>query len=65
MHCPFCGTRRVAQGPDRTYRCGRCGSWFDDDPDEGGDYSNRNPGARLEREEARAERQRARKDGRR
>lgn len=35
---------------------------FDDDPEDGGDYSDKNPAARLEREDRRNE---ARKNGRR
>jgi hypothetical protein len=31
---------------------------FDDSPDEGGDFSDRNPAVRLEREERRAARRR-------
>lgn len=41
-------------GPMRSngfYWCERCRIMFDDDPNEGGDYSDRNPLARLEREE--------------
>jgi len=36
------------------YYCYRCKMQFDNDPDEGGDYSDWNPAARLEREERRA-----------
>jgi tRNA(Ile2) C34 agmatinyltransferase TiaS len=50
--CPFCGRRKGIRpaGPD-TFKCPACGALFDDDPDEGGTYSNRNPAARLERED--------------
>lgn len=50
--CPVCGTNAgtVAQG--EMFFCRRCNGLFDGDPNEGGDYSDRNPGARLERDEA-------------
>jgi hypothetical protein len=40
------------------YHCRGCGAIFDDEPDEGGDWSDGNPAARLEREERRRERRR-------
>jgi len=55
--CPWCGTnRRVYEHGEREYFCSRCKRLFDDDPDEAGDYSDRNPAARLEREERLRER---------
>lgn len=54
IKCPRCG-QRVAVGEGQTiFYCSNCRAVFDDDPDEGGDYSDRNPAARLEREERRA-----------
>jgi len=50
--CPWCGRRKsVSQAGEGQYWCSHCKRLFDDDPDEGGDYSDRNPAARLEREE--------------
>lgn len=53
--CPGCGsTKHVTRRADGDCWCGRCKVMFDgDDPDEGGDYSDFNPAARLEREERR------------
>ena len=53
--CVRCKSKRVARLGE-LYRCASCDALFDDNPDEGGDYSSRNPSARMEREE----RQRAR-----
>jgi ribosomal protein L37AE/L43A len=61
LACPRCGQRkRITALGDGTYLCASCGAWFDDDPDEGGEYSNRNPAARLERQEAIKDRRRER-----
>lgn len=51
--CPKCHTAKHVQViGHRLYRCHQCDTpAFDDDQDEGGDYSDRNPSARLEREE--------------
>lgn len=51
--CPFCGSIKTYVLGDRDFYCGNCRKMFDGDPDEGGDWSNRNPAARLEREERR------------
>ena len=52
--CPWCKTSQfVYEHGEREYFCRQCRRLFDDDPDEGGDYSSRNPAARLEREERR------------
>ncbi len=54
--CPWCKTRKKVynSGPSlRQFVCLECGRGFDDDPSEGGDYSDRNPAARLERAEVR------------
>lgn len=51
--CPKCHTAKHVQViGHRLFRCHQCDTpAFDDDPDEGGDYSSRSPSARLEREE--------------
>lgn len=59
--CPRCGRiKAVVRLGDYCLRCephyGGCGAMFDNDPDEGGTYSDRNPAARIEREERRRER---------
>lgn len=55
VRCPKCGVPQTAgQGQDIFY-CHRCQMQFDNEPDEGGDYSDRDPSARLEREERRRE----------
>jgi len=53
--CPRCRSVAdvVAQGASGYFACRRCGGLFDDDPDEGGDYCDRDPAARLIREERR------------
>lgn len=51
VHCPRCKRRQPARGPDAIYWCDHCQGQFDGDPDEGGSYSDRDPSARLEREE--------------
>lgn len=50
--CPVCGRKGkpIAGG---LFQCDR-GHHFDDDPDEGGSYSDRNPAARIERDERRS-----------
>lgn len=56
IKCPFCGRRKAVRPQADSYFCTRCFKHFDDDPDEGGDYSDRNPAARLEREERKKKR---------
>lgn len=52
--CPRCGTnRQVVNHGREEFFCGKCGGIFDSDPSEGGDYSDRDPSARLERQERR------------
>lgn len=55
VDCPGCGGSQPHETDDAIYWCSRCQCQFDADPDEGGDYSSRNPAARLEREERRRE----------
>jgi hypothetical protein len=60
--CPTCRTNQRVQPHGRTYfYCKLCRGFFDDDPDEGGTYSDRNPAVRLEREERRTARQQQRR----
>lgn len=49
--CPKCGRKQNYRSPDSLYRCDPCQFTFDDTPEEGGDYSDFNPAARMEREE--------------
>lgn len=52
--CPRCNTAKkstVAGLTGDTFHCGRCGGLYDNEPDEGGSHSDRNPAARLERQE--------------
>lgn len=48
--CPRCNSKSEHAGPD-LFRCLKCGGLHDGAPDEGGDYSDRSPSARIEREE--------------
>ncbi len=51
--CPKCGKLdRVYEDGERNWFCTACKWSFDDDPDEGGDYSN-DPTRRIELAEAR------------
>jgi len=55
--CPWCKTAQyVYPEGEREFYCRQCKRIFDADPDEGGDFSDRNPAVRLEREERRAAR---------
>lgn len=59
--CPRCGRiKAIVRLGDYCLRCepnyGGCGALFDHDPDEGSDYSDRNPAARIERQERRRDR---------
>lgn len=51
--CPACGGAKQVAKQGELYYCRKCGAFFDDDPDEGGTHSDRNPAARLERQESR------------
>ena len=53
MRCPFCGSKRVAKLSAHMFRCATCDRYFDDDPNEGGDYDDRDPSRRLIRQEER------------
>lgn len=50
-NCPKCG--RSCKSNTDVWYCGQCQFQFDNDPDEGGDFDDRNPAARMEREERR------------
>lgn len=55
----MCGSdKHVLPRSDGLYWCQRCQGLFDNDPDEGGTHSDRNPAVRIEREERRQERKR-------
>lgn len=49
--CPHCGTAKQVSACGELYHCKRCGGLFDDDPEEGGDYDDRDPSKRLLRRE--------------
>lgn len=61
--CPRCKRKQPYKSPDALYWCDHCRAQFDDSPDEGGDYSDRDPSARLERQERAAEQRRGRGPG--
>lgn len=55
--CPMCGRSCKAVGLTGTqFYCVTCAGLFDDAPDEGGTHSDRNPAARIEREERKQQR---------
>lgn len=54
--CPACSSRDSEPHDGDCFYCRKCGGIFDDSPDDGGDYSDFNPAARLERAERKAER---------
>lgn len=49
--CPKCGRTQPKRTSDSLYWCENCRAMHDDSPEEGGDYSDRDPSARIEREE--------------
>lgn len=51
VRCPKCGRIQPSRGNNAVYFCDHCRMMFDDNPDEGGDWSDRNPAARIERAE--------------
>jgi len=62
--CIRCGSNAaVYHDGDRNYFCRTCKICFDDDPEEGGDYSMYDPAWRLQREENRRERMLGRRRG--
>ena len=62
VRCPRCKGPQAKRGPHSIYWCEKCRAQFDDDPNEGGDYDDQDPSARLERDELRAEKRRAIRD---
>lgn len=55
--CPKCRRKKgVSEYSEATLYCHDCAMQFDRCPDEGGDYDDRNPAARLERAEREKER---------
>lgn len=58
--CPMCNGKGIPHG-DREWLCTDCKGLFD--PVDDGDYSDRDPAARLEREERARERQQRRLRG--
>lgn len=57
--CPVCNTNKGARAQaGGTYVCGKCHGQYDGHPDEGGDFSDRNPAARMQRQETRRQRPR-------
>jgi len=59
--CPWCHSRKKVYMVPAGYQCLRCDRIFDDQPDEGGDWSDRNPALRLMRAEERAPRKAVRR----
>lgn len=57
VRCPKCNRKQPVRAPDSIYYCKWCECQFDSDPNEGGDFSDHNPAARLELEERARERQ--------
>lgn len=49
--CPQCGNKSGIQQIGLTFKCPRCRALYDNDPDEGGTFSDRNPSARLDRQD--------------
>lgn len=52
--CPICNKRTSVKAvgcSGTVFFCRDCQAAFDTEPDEGGDFDDRNPAARLEREE--------------
>jgi ribosomal protein L37AE/L43A len=57
--CPRCGRIASVARQGGLFYCRACAALFDDDPNEGGDYSDRDPSARIERQERQRGRRRA------
>jgi hypothetical protein len=49
--CPRENCRGKSEQAGSLYRCTKCRSLHDGVPDEGGDFSDRDPSARLQRQE--------------
>lgn len=63
--CPGCGRKQDYRGANAIYFCQKCNAQFDDDPDEGGTYTDRPEGRldRIERQQQREREQRAKRLG--
>lgn len=60
--CIRCGRKSsVVAAGGGLFKCTKCGALFDDEPDEGGDYSDRNPALRMERADRARERRQPRR----
>lgn len=57
--CPVCETNKHVNAMVEQFYCSKCQGTFHD-ADEGGDYSDHNPAARLEREEREQQRRKDR-----
>lgn len=55
--CPFCKDKRTVKLSEHMFCCHNCDAYFDDEPDEGGDYCS-DPTRRMMREEERDRRAR-------
>lgn len=55
MKCIFCDSKNVQTVGAHEFFCRDCKAQFD--PEDDGDYSDRNPSARLERDERRGQKQ--------
>lgn len=63
--CPCCGSsKQVYPDGHRNFFCRTCKRVFDNEPDEGGEYSDFDPSWRMEREERKG-RKRRNREGRR
>lgn len=59
--CIQCGRRKtIVKLASEQFKCTGCGCLFDSNPDEGGTYSDKNPAARLERDDRQRDRRRDR-----
>lgn len=63
--CPSCAGNGAVYEEPSGYFCRTCQKAFDDDPDEGGDYSEYDPSWRLQRQEAKEKRKREQAEARR
>lgn len=61
MKCPICKGDGIALTDGRTFKCSRCGGYFDEFPDEGGSVTHSNPVVGAIKREEFLERERARK----
>lgn len=62
VRCPRCSTLQPFRKTASVYLCPKCRGMFDDDPNEGGDFSD-DPSKRLEQQEEAAKKRRAIRSG--